>query len=100
MKLKGRVAVITGANQGLGEAIALEYVRQGAGVLICARDKNKLPAVQQKLEKIAQKDQKVRTMVADVSDEPAVEKLMNAAIAEFNRVDILVNNAGIYGPKG
>ena len=100
MKLKGRVAIITGANQGLGEAIALEFVRQGAGVFICARDKDKLWAVKAKLEKQALKDQKICAMVVDVAHESEVEKLMNAAIVEFGHVDILVNNAGIYGPKG
>jgi NAD(P)-dependent dehydrogenase (short-subunit alcohol dehydrogenase family) len=100
MKLQGRVAVITGANQGLGEAIASEFVRQGAGLFICARDKDKLLAVKEELGKIAQKDQKICAMAVDVSKEPEVEKLMSSAIAEFGHVDILVNNAGIYGPKG
>ncbi len=79
MKLKGRTAIITGANQGLGEAIAAEFVRQGAGVFICARDKDKLSAVKEKLEKIAGKGQKVCAMVADVSHEPEVKKLINDA---------------------
>jgi NAD(P)-dependent dehydrogenase (short-subunit alcohol dehydrogenase family) len=100
MKLKGRVAIITGANQGLGEAIAREFVKQGAGVVIGARDKDKLFMVKEKLEKIAASGQKVCAMAVDVSHEPDVEKLINFSIAQFNRVDILVNNAGIYGPKG
>ncbi len=100
MKLKGRTAIITGANQGLGEAIAGEFVRQGAGVFMCARNKDKLGAVKEKLEKIAQKGQKICAMAVDVAKESEVEKFMNAAIAEFGHVDILVNNAGIYGPKG
>ncbi|MFH1903648.1 MAG: SDR family oxidoreductase [Candidatus Omnitrophota bacterium] len=100
MKLKGRVAIITGANQGLGEAIAIEYVRQGAGVFICARGKDKLSAVKEKLKNIAEKDQKICAMVIDVSNETDTEKLIKTALAEFNQVDILVNNAGVYGPKG
>jgi len=100
MKLKGRAAIITGANQGLGEAIAVEFVKQGAGVFICARGKDKLVAVKKKLEKISNKDQKICAMVADVSNEADVKKIINYAITEFNRVDIIVNNAGIYGPKG
>lgn len=100
MKLKGRTAIITGANQGFGEAIAGEFVRQGAGVFMCARNKDKLGAVKEKLEKIAQKGQKIGAMVVDVAKESEVEKLIGAAIAEFGHVDILVNNAGIYGPKG
>ncbi|MDO8662417.1 MAG: SDR family NAD(P)-dependent oxidoreductase [Candidatus Omnitrophota bacterium] len=100
MKLKGRVAIITGANQGLGEAIATEFVRQGAGVFICARNKDKLLAVKEKLEQVSGRGQKVCAMAVDVSNEAEVEKLINASIAEFNHVDILVNNAGIYGPMG
>lgn len=100
MKLKDRVAVITGANQGLGEAIAMEFVRQGAGVFVCARGKEKLLAVKERLKNIAGKGQKVCAMAVDVSKEAEVKKLINASIAEFNHVDILVNNAGIYGPKG
>jgi len=100
MKLKGRVAIITGANQGLGEAIAIEFVRQGANVFICARDRKKLLAVKRKLEGIGVKGQKVRVMVIDVSKEIQVRKLIKAAINEYKRVDILVNNAGVYGPKG
>lgn len=100
MKLKGRVAIITGANQGLGEAIAMEFVRQGAGVFVCARGKDKLLAVKDKLKNIAKRDQKIFAMVADVSKEAEVKKLINASITEFNRIDILVNNAGVYGPKG
>ncbi|MEI7999335.1 MAG: SDR family oxidoreductase [Candidatus Omnitrophota bacterium] len=100
MKLKGRTAVITGANQGLGEAIAVEFVRQGADVYICARDKDKLSAVKKKLERISIKGQKIFAMTVDVSKESQVEKLIKASIAEFGHVDIFVNNAGIYGPKG
>jgi NAD(P)-dependent dehydrogenase (short-subunit alcohol dehydrogenase family) len=100
MKLKGHTAIITGANQGLGEAIAIEFVRQGAGVFICARDKDKLFAVKEKLEKISVKDQKVCAMVTDVSHESEVEKLINNSIEKFGHVDIIVNNAGVYGPKG
>ncbi len=100
MKLKGRSAIITGANQGLGEALAMEFVRQGAGVFICARNKDKLSAVKEKLEKIAGKEQKICSMPVDVSNEAEVKELINASIAEFNHIDILVNNAGIYGPMG
>ena len=99
MKLKGRTAIITGANQGFGEAIAGEFVKQGAGVFMCARNKDKLGAVKEKLEKIALKGQKIGAIVVDVAKESEVEKLIGASIAEFNHVDILVNNAGFTGPR-
>jgi len=100
MKLKGRTAVITGANQGLGEAIAIGFVKQGADVYICARDNAKLLVTQKKLQNIAAKGQKIAAMVVDVSKESDVKEFIKSAIAEFNHVDIFVNNAGIYGPKG
>lgn len=100
MKLKSKMAIITGANQGLGEVIAMEFVEQGANVIICARDENKLLAVKDKLETISAKGQKIIAMSVDVSNEFEVIKLINASIVEFSRIDILVNNAGIYGPKG
>jgi NAD(P)-dependent dehydrogenase (short-subunit alcohol dehydrogenase family) len=100
MKLSGRNALITGAGQGLGEAIAVEFARQGAGISICARNKDNLLTVQEKLKAIADRDQKICARVADVSKEDDVKNLVNDAVAELNHIDILVNNAGIYGPKG
>lgn len=100
MKLRGRNALITGASQGLGEAIAVEFARQGAGISICARNKDNLLTVREKLKAIAGEDQKIYAMVADVSKESDVKNLVNDAVAELNHIDILVNNAGIYGPKG
>jgi NAD(P)-dependent dehydrogenase (short-subunit alcohol dehydrogenase family) len=100
MKLSGRTAIITGANRGLGEAIATKFVNEGASVFICARDEEKLLSVRDQLRGIADKDQKIYAMVADVSKENDVKDLINAAVNEFAHVDILVNSAGIYGPKG
>jgi NAD(P)-dependent dehydrogenase (short-subunit alcohol dehydrogenase family) len=92
--------LITGASQGLGEAIAVEFARQGAGIFICARNKDNLLTVREKLRAIAHKDQNICARVADVSKEDDVKNLINDAVAELNHIDILVNNAGIYGPKG
>ena len=100
MKLKGRVAIITGASQGLGVAIATEFVKQGTGVVICARDENKLLQVKKELEEVAVDGQKIFAMVVDVSNESEVKKIIDFSLTEFKRIDILVNNAGIYGPKG
>jgi NAD(P)-dependent dehydrogenase (short-subunit alcohol dehydrogenase family) len=100
MKLRGRNALITGASQGLGEAIAVEFARQGAGISICARNKGDLLKVREELTGVADEDQKIYAMVADVSKENDVKDLVNDAVAKLNHIDILVNNAGIYGPKG
>src|SRR6187549_516266 len=98
--LEGRAAVITGANQGLGFAIAEAYVAAGAHVLICARDQAKLAGALCELAKTAGPGQKVLGETADVSSATDVARLVARAHAEFPSVQILVNNAGVYGPLG
>jgi NAD(P)-dependent dehydrogenase (short-subunit alcohol dehydrogenase family) len=100
MKLEGRNALITGGSQGLGEAIAEHYVREGANVVICARDQAKLSATQSRLAKLAAPGQKVLAWSCDVSSEQLVHQLMTFALTELGSLHILVNNAGIYGPMG
>ncbi len=99
--LTGRSAIITGANQGLGLAITEAYVRAGArGVLMCARDAEKLAAAQQQVAALAQADQNVVALPADVANPADAERVMATALQEFGTLTILVNNAGVYGPKG
>jgi 3-oxoacyl-[acyl-carrier protein] reductase len=98
--LQGRYAIVTGASQGLGAAIAEEYVAEGASVLLCARGQQALRAVQEKLLPLARASQQVLIQVADTANEAQVEALARAALAAFPHVDILVNNAGVYGPIG
>jgi NAD(P)-dependent dehydrogenase (short-subunit alcohol dehydrogenase family) len=100
MKLTGLNAVITGANQGLGLEIAKHYVKEGANVVICARDASKLDAAVASLRSLAGNTQKVEGLVCDVSDAAAVPAFIARAIALLGSVQVLVNNAGIYGPKG
>lgn len=98
--LEGRSAIITGASQGLGLAIARAYVGAGASVLLCARDPANLDAAVAEVRGLAAGSQIVDGVVADVSDETAVDRVAARAFALFHRVDVLVNNAGIYGPMG
>lgn len=98
--LDGRAAVITGANQGLGEAIAAAYVLAGADVFLCARDEAKLAEVQTRLKGLAAAGQRVEAMRADVSKREDVSRLASVALSVFPQIHILVNNAGVYGPKG
>jgi NAD(P)-dependent dehydrogenase (short-subunit alcohol dehydrogenase family) len=100
MKLAGTNAIITGANQGLGLEIAKHYVREGANLVICARDVAKLDAAVANLRSMASASQSVEAFVCDVSDEAAVTAFVGQAIACLGSVQVLVNNAGIYGPKG
>ncbi len=100
MKLKGLKTLITGGSQGLGKAIAGHYLREGADVLICAREQKALGEARAELEKLALSGQKVLAQSCDVSDETQVNELAEFALGSFGRIDVLVNNAGIYGPMG
>ena len=100
MKLAGIHALITGGSQGLGRVIAETFVREGASVMLCARDAALLENVRAELAALAQSGQKVLARACDVSSEQQVNDLAAHAIVEFGAVHVLVNNAGVYGPLG
>jgi 3-oxoacyl-[acyl-carrier protein] reductase len=92
MKLDGRVALVTGASQGIGQACALALARQGASVALTARN-------QQKLEEVAAlilvAGGKAAVFAMDVAEEEQIKSGIKSALAHFGKIDILVNNAGI-----
>jgi NAD(P)-dependent dehydrogenase (short-subunit alcohol dehydrogenase family) len=98
--LEGRTALITGASQGLGAAIARAYVAAGASVLVCARDEALLDRTRGAIAAGARPGQQVVAHAADVSRPDHVDRLVTAALETLSHVDILVNNAGIHGPVG
>ncbi len=98
--LTGRNAIITGASQGLGRAIAEAYVDAGASVCVCARDGVLLEQVQRDLIERAGPGQRVEAIPADVSRVDDVRHLVDGALKTFSQVHVLVNNAGVYGPMG
>lgn len=100
MRLDGRAALITGANQGLGLAIAQAYVQAGASVFLCARDAARLQAARASVAALAGPGQAVLAEAGDVAVPADAQRLGRAALAAFPRLKILVNNAGVYGPKG
>ena len=102
MRLKDRTAIITGANRGLGKAIASVFVREGAHLLLVARDETLLQRVcNGLLERRSWEGQHVDHLGADVSLVTDVEAVKRKALSLFpHHIDILVNNAGIYGPMG
>src|SRR5260221_1093371 len=100
MKLKNCNALITGRSQGLGKVIAEHFVREGASIVICARDPKALSAARLELEKLAGPGQKVLARPCDVSSEDQVGSLGAFVLKALGSVQVLVNNAGIYGPKG
>jgi NAD(P)-dependent dehydrogenase (short-subunit alcohol dehydrogenase family) len=94
--LEGKVAVITGASQGLGRALALAYAEAGARVVMNSRSEESLRPVAEEAESSGAE---VLAIAADVSQSTDVERLVNAATQRFGRVDVLVNNAGLLGPR-
>jgi glucose 1-dehydrogenase len=93
MSLKGKVAIVTGGNSGIGKAIVLELARQGANIVI---DYIAHPEATEELEKqiLALGDQAIGVR-ADVSKVADLQMLIDQAVQAFGRVDIMVNNAGI-----
>jgi NAD(P)-dependent dehydrogenase (short-subunit alcohol dehydrogenase family) len=98
--LEGRTALITGANQGLGLAIARAYVTAGASVFLCARDAARLETARADISALATPGQMVLAQVADVSRPEDVAALATVVFDAFPQLHILVNNAGVYGPLG
>jgi len=93
MDLKGKVAIVTGGNSGIGQAIVLEMAKQGANV---ALDYIAHPEATEDLEKqIAAMGDRAIGIDADVSKVADLQKLIDATVEAFGRVDIMVNNAGI-----
>ena len=91
MKLQGKVAVITGASMGIGEAIAKLFLEEGAKLVLCARDLARTQAAAQRIGGTAGN---TLSVACDVSKREQVDALMQAALKKFGRIDILVNNAG------
>jgi 3-oxoacyl-[acyl-carrier protein] reductase len=92
MRLEGRVALVTGASQGIGHACALALAREGATVAVAARNQQKLDEL---VAQIAAAGGKAAAFVMDVADEDQVKSGIKSALGQFGKIDILVNNAGI-----
>src|SRR5258708_31155533 len=99
MKLQNLVTIVTGASQGLGRAIAEEFVKEGAHVASCARDRTLLETVRSDLEGRATSGQHVLAYAGDVSSPEQMDELFRRTEQEIGLVDVLVNNAGCYAPK-
>jgi NAD(P)-dependent dehydrogenase (short-subunit alcohol dehydrogenase family) len=94
--LEGKVALITGASQGLGRALALEFAREGARVVVNARSEESIGPVAGEVEDVGAE---VLAVAADVSREADVERLVRETVGRFDRIDVLINNAGLLGPR-
>jgi 3-oxoacyl-[acyl-carrier protein] reductase len=92
MKLKNKVAIVTGAGQGIGKEIALSLAREGAKVVV-SDITDKIYDVVKEIEGLGSQALAIKT---DVSNSKQTEELTKNTIDKFGRIDILVNNAGIY----
>lgn len=100
MKLAGRIALVTGAGQGLGAEIARQYVINGASVMLCGRSAEKLEAQKLNLTPLLAPDARIVISAVDVAEPRQVDATFARLRSEFPRLDIVVNNAGVYGPMG
>jgi 3-oxoacyl-[acyl-carrier protein] reductase len=92
MKLKNKVALITGGGRGIGKAVALAYAREGAKIAICARTASE---IEQTVGEVQALKAEGAGWPCDVSMEEPVQELVANVKQQFGRIDVLVNNAGV-----
>ncbi len=96
-RLEDRVAIVTGASRGIGKAVALEFARQGAHLVVVGV--TDVAAAQEVADAIQALGREAISAMADVSHRAEVDALVQTALDRFGKVDILVNNAGIIRPS-
>lgn len=92
MKLKDKVALITGGGRGIGKAVALAYGREGAKLAICARTEAELEETAREISALGAD---CLAVVCDISLEASVAKMVQEVQEKFGRIDVLINNAGV-----
>jgi len=95
MKLKGNVAIVTGAGRGLGRASAMEMAKEGASLVILSRTSPEIEATSRMIAKVGGE---VLSLKADISRTTDVEEAVDKAQSRFGKIDILMNNAAVIGP--
>ena len=90
--LNDKIAIVTGASQGIGETIAIEMAKSGANVFCLARNKNALDST---INKIISNGDKASAFSCDISDNEQFNNIVTDIFKEYGSIDILVNNAGI-----
>lgn len=94
MRLKDKIAIVTGGGSGIGKGIAARFSAEGAKVVIAQRHRGNAEAA---AEELRLRGAEVIAVPADISDRKLVRELVSRTIAQFQRIDILINNAGITG---
>ena len=96
MRLKNKVAIITGGTSGMGKATAILFAKEGAKVVICGRRSD---LGEQIAKGIRNENGNAVFIKADVSKEKDVQELIKNSVSEFSKIDVLFNNAGINEKK-
>jgi 3-oxoacyl-[acyl-carrier protein] reductase len=96
-KLKGKVAIVTGAGRGIGKAISISFAREGAKLVVVSRTFSEVLETAREIEMVGGEALPLRV---DVSSKGEVEEMVERACERFKGIDVLVNNAGILGPVG
>ena len=91
-RLEGKVAIVTGSGKGIGEAIAKRFAREGANIVVNARNAENVNRVVKEINSLG--FGRAVGCTCDISKKEDAERLVNIAVKEFGRLDILVNNAG------
>src|SRR5205085_7027159 len=92
MRLKGKVSIITGAGQGIGEATALKFAAEGAKVVVCDINPS---AMETTVNKVMEAGGECIGFIVDVTDKDSITRMVEGVMARWGRIDTLINNAGI-----
>ena len=95
MRLKDKVAIVTGGGKGIGKAISLAFASEGATVVIAGRS---VAPLEETAREIRSRNGRALAVPTDVAGEEGVNRMVDRTIEEYGRIDILVNNSGITGP--
>ena len=93
--MTARVVVVTGGTRGIGRGLVEAFLDRGCAVAFCGRSASSVDTAMADLS-----GRSVTAVVADVVDEPAMQKLWDEAVSTFGRVDVWINNAGVSAPRG
>jgi NAD(P)-dependent dehydrogenase (short-subunit alcohol dehydrogenase family) len=97
MKLQNHVAIVVGSARGIGAAIARTFAREGAAIALVDLETSK-PQLDDLAQEIIANGERAAAVVADITDDRQVNRMVDATIKNFGRIDILVNSAGLRGP--
>jgi len=100
LKLKGKVAIVTGSSKGIGKEVAIELAKEGAKVVLNSRTASDIESVKMEfLNNLGVSENDIIGIPADIRNDEAVKKMVVEVVQYFGTIDILVNNAGIFEAK-